>query len=98
MSKRVAKLENEVPLWLVASLGKKVAIVNDYDSGRVFYPAGSEGILMAIRGADMPSLSVDVCLDRDDPDVWERFVPSEIRPPSQQITFELDIHRGVIAF
>lgn len=99
MSKRVEQMKSEVPLWLVASLGRRVALERDYrdDDGRI-YPAGYEGILMAVRGADLPAVTVDVCLNMDDPDDWERLMHWDIRPPAKQIIFELDIDRGVIAF
>lgn len=98
MSKRVDEMGAQVPLWIVASLGKKVALVEPFDDGLRTYPAGSLGVLVAIRGDDMPRLSVDVCLNPDDPTDWERFTPSQLRPPSQQISFALDIEEGFIAF
>jgi L-rhamnose isomerase len=98
MSKQVEEFNVEVPLWLVASLGKKVALVKDFFDGVHIYPAGYEGVLMAIRGADMPSVSVDVCINPDDPTDWERFTPSELRPVVDEISYSLDIERGVIAF
>lgn len=99
MSKRVEHMESEVPLWLVASLGRRVALERDFrdSEGRV-YPAGYEGILMAIRGVDMPTVTVDVCLNMADPDDWERLMHWDIRPPTKQISFALDIERGVVAF
>lgn len=91
-------MQNEIPLWLVASLGRKVALVNDFTDGVRTYPAGSVGILVSIRGVDMPSVSVDVCLNPDDPTDWERFSPSELRAASGSASFSIDLERGVIAF
>jgi len=98
MSKRVQESRSEVPLWLVACLGKKVVTrIETFDGVRT-YPAGSEGILMAIRGADMPSLSVDVCLDPDDPTNWERLMHYDVKPAAAEVSFDLDLERGVIVF
>lgn len=98
MSKRVQESKSEVPLWLVASLGKKVVTrIETFDGVRT-YPAGSVGVLMAIRGADMPSLSVDVCLDPDDPSNWERLMHYDVKPAVAEVTFALEIERGMIVF
>ena len=98
MSEQVDSMKVEVPLWLVASLGKKVAIEKTFFDGVDIYPAGYEGVLMAIRGSDFPELSVDVALNPEDPTDWERFSLWEIRPVADQISYSLDIERGVIAF
>lgn len=91
-------MQNEIPLWLVASLGQRVALVNDFNDGIRTYPAGTHGTLMAILGADMPTVTLDVCVNPDDPTDWERFMPWEIRPVANQVKFSIDIERGVIEF
>lgn len=98
MSKRVDEWNAEVPMWLIACLGKRVALEREFFDGVRTYPAGSEGVLMAIRGDAMPSVGVDVCLNPDDPTDWERFTPSELRPVALEVTFSLELERGVIAF
>ena len=98
MSKKVEEFNAELPLWLVACLGKKVVTrIETFDGVRT-YPVGSEGVLMAIRGADMPSVSVDVCLDPDDPTNWERLMHYDVQPATAEVTFSLELERGVIAF
>lgn len=91
-------MDFEIPLWVVASLGRKVALVDDFDDGVRVYPAGTQGTLMTLRGDSAPVLWVDVCLNPDDPTDWERLAVWQIRPPTEQISFELDIERGAIAF
>lgn len=98
MSKRVAKMGVEVPLWLVASIGKKVVLQEEFSDGVRTYPAGSEGVLMSLRGDLLPRLEVDVCLNPNDPTDWERFALEQIRPASQEVTFSLELERGVMIF
>ena len=98
MSKRVEEPGDQIPLWLVASLGKKVAIEKNFFDGVNHYPAGHQGLLMSIRGDALPEVAVDIALNPNDPTDWERFYVWEIRPASGQTTFSLDIERGLIVF
>ena len=91
-------MENEFPLWLGASLGKPVVLEKDFDDGVRVYPAGSQGVLMAIRGSEMPVISVDVSLNPDDPSDWERVPFADIRPLSGEMSYGVDMNRGLLIF
>lgn len=88
----------EIPLWVVASLGKRVALVKDFVGPCETYEAGCEGVLTTIQADDGGSFHVTVALDPNDPTYWENFTFDQVRPPHAQITFQLDIERGAIVF
>jgi len=89
----------KIPLWIVASMGKKVALEREFVGPCETYLAGCEGRLTSIQvSEETGDFYVTVALDANDPSYLENFAFDAIRPASRQITFSLDIEEGFIAF
>jgi hypothetical protein len=92
---------SQVPIWVVASLGKKVALLKDFSYAGKTYPAGSVGLLQAIMITD-DSPDCDpyaiVSIDPDDDTYMQNFEFSDIRPLTDKVKFSLNIKKGIIAF
>jgi hypothetical protein len=91
-------MQNEIPLWVVASIGKQVALAVEFSGSCETYEAGCEGTLTSIQWREDGSFLATVALDPNDPDYWENFTFDQLRPASGQVKFSLDVERGVIAF
>jgi len=86
-----------VPLWIVASLGKQVALVKDFVGSCETYRAGCRGRLVSIQAGD-DDMHVTVQLDPNDSGYEENFGLDEIRQVEQDVSFSLDLEHGVIRF
>jgi len=90
----------QVPLWAVASLGKKVLLTVEYVGPCATYPVGHTGLLQGILvnenygGCPYAIVSPDA----DDESYLENFRFDEIRPVSDKVKFSLNIEQGIIAF
>lgn len=72
----------EIPLWVVASLGKRVALVDGFEGPCEAYPPMHEGILAGIQYDEVSNQCYTlVALDMNDLTYLENFDFSEIRPP-----------------
>jgi hypothetical protein len=90
----------KLPLWIAASLGKKVTLTRPFVTAWDTYPMGWEhGVLVAVM-ADYYSGEIHaiVALDPNDPSYFENFAFDAIRPPEYTINFTLDIEEGFIEF
>lgn len=88
---------NEIPLWVVASLGKPVALVSSFEGAVRVYGPGSRGVLDSINADGSGGFYATVALDREDPSYLENFTFNQVRPVSSRVSFSLDIERGVMA-
>lgn len=88
----------EIPLWVVASLGKSVALVSSFEGPTETYLAGSQGVLDSINSDGSGGFYATVALDEEDPGYLENFTFDQVRPVSSRVSFSLDIERGVMAF
>lgn len=90
----------QIPLWVVASLGKQVALSTEFTGPCETYTKGCRGTLSAImvdtNYGGMPYALV--ALDPNDETYLENFRFNEIQPLTSKIKFSLNIERGVIAF
>lgn len=90
----------QIPLWAVASLGKKVALTTPYVGACQTYPVGHTALLQGILvnenydGLPYAILSPD----EQDPGYLENFRFDEIRPITNKVKFSLNIEQGIIAF
>lgn len=98
MSKRVQDFQSEIPLWIVASMGRSVAIKRDFVGPCETYEAGCEGTLTSIQWREDGSFLATVALDPNDPDYWENFAFEDLRPVAAEVQFSLDIDHGFIVF
>lgn len=98
MSKRVQDFRSEIPLWIVASMGRSVAIKREFVGACETYEAGCEGRLTSIQWREDGSFLATVALDPKDPDYWENFAFDDLRPVTSEVEFSLDIEHGFIVF
>lgn len=100
MSKRVQPKNRAaaIPLWIVASIGRSVALKSDFQEYGVLYPAGRQGRLTSVMARPDGSLYATVAIDPADPDYWENFEFDQLRPVAAEVEFDLDIERGYILF
>jgi len=88
----------KIPLWVVASMGKNVALVRDFVGPCETYLTNCQGRLTSIQVDDEGGFFVTVALDEKDPTYWENFAFDDIRPVPMQVSFTLDIEEGFIGF
>jgi hypothetical protein len=92
----------QMPIWIVATLGKEVALTREFVGACETYAVGCRGTLVAIhtfvteQGQIRPYALV--ALDPNDDTYWENFSFADIRPVVDSVKFSIDIQRGVIAF
>lgn len=98
MSKRVQDFRSQIPLWIVASMGKSVAIKREFVGACETYEAGCRGTLTSIQWREDGSFLATVALDPNDPDYWENFAFDDLRPVAPEVTFDIDVERGLIVF
>jgi len=90
-------LMSQMPIWIVATLGKEVALTREFVGSCETYTRGCRGILTAIESGGGVPYAV-VALDPQDPGYLENFPFDHIRPVVDRVKFSMDIERGVIAF
>jgi hypothetical protein len=90
----------QIPLWVVASLGKQIALSTEFVGSCETYTKGCRGTLSAIMVDSnyngMPYAVV--ALDPEDETYLENFRFDEIEPLTSKIKFSLNIERGIMAF
>jgi hypothetical protein len=90
----------QIPIWVVASLGKEVMLEREFVGACETYSRGCRGILTAIdtdhRNGYAPYAIV--ALDPEDESYLENFEFSDIRPISDSVKFSFNIEKGIIAF
>jgi hypothetical protein len=91
---------SQIPIWVVASLGKEVMLEREFAGACETYAKGCRGILTAIdtdyRNGYAPYAIV--ALDPEDETYLENFEFSDIRPISNTVKFSLNMEKGIIAF
>jgi hypothetical protein len=91
----------QIPLWVVASIGKQIALTTEFQGPVHRYAAGSRGKLLAIM-VDEDNYQgkpyAIVALDPNDESDMENFPFKHIRPLVDRVKFSLNIERGIIAF
>lgn len=90
--------QSSIPLWIVASIGRSVALVSEYQDHGVLYPAGHNCRLTSVMCREDGTLYVTVALAASDPQWWENFEFDQIRPAGHAVQFDLDIEHGYILF
>lgn len=91
----------QIPLWIVASLGKQVALTTDFIGPCETYRAGCRGKLLAVMVDEMnydgePYALVG--LDANDLSYMENFRFDDLMPITNRVKFSLNIEQGIIAF
>jgi hypothetical protein len=92
---------SQVPIWVVATIGKEVALTREFSGPCETYSAGSRGILRGIECYPWNNggkAYVIVSLDLHDPDYVENFTIDHIRPIVDKVKVSFDLQNGVIAF
>lgn len=92
---------SQFPIWVVALLGKEVALTREFVGPCETYLPGARGVLRGIECYPWNNggkAYVIVSLDPQDPEYVENFTFDHIRPIADTVKFSLDIERGVIAF
>jgi hypothetical protein len=91
----------QIPLWVVASIGKQIALNSDFQGPVHKYKTGSRGKLLAIM-VDEANYKGEpyaiVALDPNDESDMENFRFRDIRPLTNRVKFSLNIEKGIIAF
>lgn len=92
-------IEHTIPLWIVASLGKKVRLAKPFEGTCDTYPAGWEGTLISIQGPvdGWQTLHVTVALDPNDISYEENFDLESIKPLAGEMGV-FDIENGLLHF
>lgn len=86
----------EIPLWVVASLGRQVELVSGFEGSCEVYPAMHRGVLMGIQfDADLGRPCALVALDMDDLGYLEGFGFGDIRSVGSA-SYSLDAGRGML--
>jgi hypothetical protein len=85
-------MKSEIPLWVVACLGKSVVLTREFVGPCETYGVGREGRLVGILGDEEAGFHALVALDAHDPTYWENFTFSEIRAASGDVKFSLDLN------
>lgn len=90
----------QIPLWVVASLGKQVVLETEYVGPCETYLPGCRGLLSGIAVDENNGRKpyAIVALDPNDESYLENFRFDQIRPITDKIKFSLNIERGLIAF
>lgn len=91
---------SQIPLWVVASLGKQVLLTDEYVGATETYPAGHKCLLQGLlvnENYDGQPYAI-VSLDKEDDSYLENFRFNQIRPVSNKVKFSLNIEQGLIAF
>ena len=90
----------QIPLWVIASLGKPVELVSSFFGPSETYPPMHQGVLRGILyNEDSKGCYVIVALDVNDPTYLENFGFSEIRPPlSKPVPFDITSDQNSVAF
>lgn len=91
-------MQNQIPLWIVASLGKTVELVFRFRGAVQTYEPGYQGILHGIHVGESGRCVLTVALDEEDPSYLENFYFDQVRPAQDRIEFSLDLEQGAIAF
>lgn len=92
---------SQVPIWVVATLGKEVALTRDFSGPCQTYPVGFRGILRGIECYPWNNggkAYVIVSLDPHDPEYVENLTVDQIRPIVDSVKFSFNLERGLIAF
>ena len=90
----------QIPLWVVASLGKEIILDKEFAGSCETYMRGCRGVLSGILVDENYGGSpyAIVALDPNDTSYLENFLFDDIRPVSENIKFGLNIEQGIIAF
>jgi hypothetical protein len=93
----------EIPFWVIASIGKNIALDVDFVGPCETYLAGSFGKLVGLMYAECEceqwgTVYALVALDPDDDTYMENFRLDDLRPMRNQLKFSVDMEFGVIAF
>lgn len=90
----------QIPLWVVASLGKPVLFTVEYVGPSQTYPVGHSGLLQGIlvnENYDGQPYAI-VSPDPEDDSYLENFRFDQIRPVTSKVKFSLNIEQGMVAF
>lgn len=91
----------QVPIWIVATLGKEVALTREFVGACETYTRGCRGTLTGVEvspGTFDGAPYAVVALDPADPGYLENFRFSDIRPAVDTVKFSFNLEMGVIAF
>lgn len=93
------KTHHTIPLWIIASLGKKVRLAKPFEGSCETYPVGWEGTLISIQAPvdGWQTLHVTVALDPNDVSYEENFSLDDIQPISGA-TGSFLLEEGLIRF
>lgn len=92
---------SQMPIWIVASIGKEIALTRDFVGPCETYSVGCRGILRAIEcypWNNEGKAYALVSLDANDPEYVENLTFDHIRPVVNKVKFSLNIEKGLIAF
>lgn len=92
---------SQLPLWVVACLGKPVMLTREFAGPCEIYSKGCEGILCGIECYPWNNGGVPyaiVALDPNDPSYVENFPFDHLQPAADRVKYSLDVQQGVIAF
>jgi hypothetical protein len=84
----------QVPLAIVACLGKSVTLRRKFQGAVRVYPAGHRGVLTSIQCDDAQGLRLTVALEDSDPSYWETVDMDDVQAESGQVSFTLDLEGG----
>jgi hypothetical protein len=92
-------MNNSIPIWIVASLGKEVVLRRDFVGTCETYRAGCRGRLVSIQAPidGWQSLHVTVALDPNDISYEENFAFEDIKPVAGEIG-SFDMQNGLLHF
>ena len=93
-----AFMNDKIPLWVVASLGRYVSIRIQFQGGNTVYMPGHWGLLVGImvKPDEEEGITLLVALDENDLGYMENFLIDEVRPVSDAVLFSLDLDEGYL--
>lgn len=86
----------QIPLALVACLGKDVVLRNEFVGPCGVYPAGSLARMISVEYEEGTGLWAHLAVDRDDLSYMEPFRLEDIEPVGGQVSFSLDLEGGYL--
>jgi len=91
---------SQIPIWVVACLGKEIMLEREFVGACETYEKGCRGRLTAIDTDPENGYApyAIVALDPNDEGYFENFEFFDIRPVTDTVKFSVNIEKGIIAF
>lgn len=86
----------QIPLAVVACLGKEVSLLREFVGPVGRYPAGTRAVMSSLEYEEGKGLRAHLALDPNDASYLEPFAIADIEPVGGLVSFSLDIEGGYL--